>query len=572
MGEERIQQEKTDWQGAIRGNIEAVRVQGSGFHNKICRGILIVYFIGIAVIYPFYAPGGYLRIGEVKYGFFRNASLAALAAVGGVILLSALIGRDREWIVKHYRQMSVTDWFVYGYCLAVMISYLCSAYKEDALWGAEGWYMGVVSQLIFALLYFFFSRYFCLPFTTRNPGGSISRRRFSAGAFVQKCLGLWLWAAGGVFLLGICNRYSVYPIMMEGQTETFISTLGNINWFCGYWSVTAPLGITLYWCSEKRTVRLLSGIYSFIAMLSGITQGSSSAYLVFIALLIVLFVLSLRSNQKLYRFLELCMLFAFACQAGRAMRYLPGLSYNYWGSQAGFTALLLAGNGTVWFFLLVSACYVLFHMLEKRGRFHIGRHKKLWGVMTAAVAAAVCAAVFILMVDNGIVCFREVPGTVERDGYLEMVIDESWGNGRGAAWNCGMGAYRSMDPLHKAFGIGPDCFADYIYEIPELAEMTADSFGNQRLTNAHSEWMTVLVNTGAVGLLCYVGIFASAFVRFVRKAGEQPLLYVFAVAALAYTAHNMVSFQQVLNTPYVFIGIGIGEGLRRNNGESAVEP
>ena len=36
-----------------------------------------------------------------------------------------------------------------------------------------------------------------------------------------------------------------------------------------------------------------------------------------------------------------------------------------------------------------------------------------------------------------------------------------------------------------------------------------------------------------------------------------------AVAVLTYTAHNMVSFQQVLHTPYLFIVLGIGEGLLR---------
>ena len=76
-----------------------------------------------------------MRIGEVKYYFFRNVTLVTLAVLCAVILLAALMSRDREWIVKHYRQMSVTDWFAYGYCLVVMLSYLCSDYKEDALWG-----------------------------------------------------------------------------------------------------------------------------------------------------------------------------------------------------------------------------------------------------------------------------------------------------------------------------------------------------------------------------------------------------------------------------------------------------
>lgn len=515
-----------------------------------------LYFLLMTVVFPFYAPGGYTRIGEVKYVFFRNVSLAALAAAGLVILLAALVCRDREWIVKHYRRMSVTDWFAYGYGLVVMLSYLCCHYKETALWGAEGWYMGVMSQLMFVLLYFCFSRYFC--------GYS---RGESAGALAGKCLGVWLAASAGVFLLGICNRYSLYPIVMEGQTETFISTLGNINWFCGYWSVAATLGIMLYWCSRKRVVRILTGIYSLIAMLSGVTQGSNSAYLVFMVLLIAMFLLSLQGNRKLYRFLELCMLFTAACLTGKLLLYLPGLTYNYWGSQSdagsGITMKLLTGNAAGMLFLLLLSGYVLLRILDGHGMFRIERYRRLCGVGTAAVVAILLLVVCLRLIENRVIYYREVPGTVGQKGYRELALDEDWGNGRGAAWTCGADAWRSMDSLHKTVGAGPDCFADYIYDMPELAERMADSFGSMRLTNAHNEWLTVLVNTGVLGLFCYAGILLTAFVRYLRKAEEQPFLYVFAMVLLAYTAHNMVSFQQVLSTPYLFLVLGAGEGFRR---------
>lgn len=566
----KVDQEKEDPHicNAENTGILCLTVQGCRLHHKICHYIFMVYFLVMAVIYPFYAPGGYTRIGEVKYVFFSNVSLITLAAAGTVVLLAALVSRDREWIVKHYRRMSVTDWFAYGYGLAVMVSYLCCDYKETALWGAEGWYMGVMSQLMFVLLYFCFSRYFCRP----------SIRREATGALSGKCLGLWLAAAAGVFLLGICNRYSFYPIIMEGQTETFISTLGNINWFCGYWSVTAPLGILLYWCSEKRGVRILTGIYSLAAMLSGITQGSNSAYLVFIVLFIALFILSLQGNQKLYRFLELCMIFMAACQTGKLLQCVPGLSYNYWGSQAdagaGITAGLLTGNAATGAFLILLGGYMLLHVLDKHGMFRIERYRGKCFVGMAAAVGLLFTVICLRLIDGRVIYFREVPGTVGQSGYRGLALDEDWGNGRGAAWTCGADAFRSMDLLHKTVGVGPDCFADYIYDVQELAQRMADSFGSARLTNAHNEWLTVLVNTGVLGLLCYVGIMLTAFVRYLRKAEEQPLLYVFAVTLLAYTAHNMVSFQQVLSTPYLFIVLGAGEGLRRlcrrEDGEGSV--
>ena len=61
---------------------------------------------------------------------------------------------------------------------------------------------------------------------------------------------------------------------MQGQTPTFISTLGNINWFCGYWAVLCPLGVAFYWKSESRGQRIVAIIYTIIAFVSGVTQGS----------------------------------------------------------------------------------------------------------------------------------------------------------------------------------------------------------------------------------------------------------------------------------------------------------
>lgn len=543
-----------------------IEYQKSNPHTILCRSMLTAYFFIMTVVFPLYAPGGYLRIGEVKFFFFRNVTLVMVAAVCCVIVISALIRRDKEWILRHYLQMSVTDWFVYGYCLVVMLSYLCSSYKKNALWGAEGWYMGVVSQIIFVLLYFFFSRYFCFGDADPYLAGIDEGITQGKGSCVGKWFGVWLTVSAVVFLLGICNRYSLYPIKMEGQTATFISTLGNINWFCGYWSITAPVGITLYWCCAKGAVRTVLGLYSFFAMLSGITQGSNSAYLVFLALLFVLLFLSLQCNHKLYRFLELCMIFAAACQAGRLLQELPGLSYNYWsykpGEASGITGILISSNASLWAFFLVFCCYAALRLLERYRHFCIGHHKWLWGMLTMAAGVTACLVAFLMMVDSGVIRFQEVPMTMDRDSYLVMAVDENWGNGRAAAWIGGMDAYRNMDSLHKLIGIGPDCFAEYIYDVPKLAGRIADRFGNLRLTNAHNEWLTVLINTGVLGLFCYAGIFATAFIRFIKKAEEQTLLYVCAVALLTYTAHNVVSFQQVLNTPYIFMILGIGEGLR----------
>lgn len=557
--------------------------------KRIGQIVLWLYFVLLTVIYPYYAPGGYLRIGEMKYLFFRNVTLL-MAAVMFVIIVCVLIPRP-GLVAGYYHRMSVTDWFAYGYFVTVMLSYLCSAYKKEAFWGAEGWYMGTVMQMLFVLLYFFFSRYFVCD---------------------GKWPAVWMTGSVGVFILGILNRYSIYPFAMEGQTPVFISTLGNINWFCGYWSVTAPVGITLYWCSEKRWCRLLAGFYSLVAMLAGVVQGSESAYLVFGAVCAVLLLFSIHSVERLYRWMGLCMIWLAGCQLGRLMRYLPGLRMNYGsainGGSPSIMERLTDSNDTLWILGIMLTVYIIFRVwnekgdaketeekdltrprekdiAESRGKgaikleekdtaklrgikdFITDSHKKTVCIVAVTVFL-VLVAVWVLYASDLLYQGTDTDASAQDNGRI-VVFNEDWGNGRGVAWNCSIEAYKRLDPLHKIVGVGPDCFANHIYGDSVLAVRLVEEFGQERLTNAHNEGLSILINLGLLGALCYAGLVGSLLLRCCRRAQGQQILYVCAVSILAYTVHNVVSFQQVLNTPYLFILLGIGEGLLRKSKEKA---
>lgn len=504
--------------------------------KELKNSILSAFFLIMMVVYPLYydAGNGYQTIGDTKYYFFRNVSILVLVICLLCVVMDKLFRHAKLDIVSCYRNLSGTDWFVYGYLIAILLSYLFTPYKEQALWGAEGWHMGFVSQLVFIGIYFFFSRFL---------------------EWKPRMLYALLFGSGIVFLLGILNRYSIYPVQMYGQTPTFISTLGNINWFCGYWAVMCPFGAAFYWKSENAGQQVIAGIYTIIAFLSGITQGSSSAYLAFAGMFFFLFHFSLQDNRMMKRFLELCAGFALSCQIARVLRYLPGFELNY---EKDLGIVLTNTDLMLWIFALILTLYGLLCWGEKCKGFQIVKYQKArWGVCCMVVAALL--GYFLLVLGN--TCIEG--GIFGLAGSSAFTFGNTWANSRGATWTCGILAYQSMTLLQKLVGIGTDCFAEYIYSLPELAEQVYAQFGNVRLTNAHNEWLTVLVNIGVLGLFSYAGIFLSALWRFGKAAKAQPMLFLCAVSILAYTLHNMVSFQQILNTPYVFIVLGIGEGFMR---------
>ncbi|MCM1236475.1 MAG: O-antigen ligase family protein [Ruminococcus flavefaciens] len=503
--------------------------------HKTGNIIVTLYFLVLTIIFPFYTQGGYAEIGEVKYYLFRNIGLAITAVMILVMAESFFLKRKSFSIRVFYKNLSVTDFFMYGYFIFVLISYIFTPFKWEAFWGAEGWYMGLVSQLLFIGIYFLFSRYFI---------------------WSNKWLYVVLISSGLVFFLGILNRYSVYPIYMDEQTPGFISTMGNINWFCGYWAVICPIGVVFYWISSAKWQQIAAGIYVVICFITGVIQGSSSAYLVLAGVFIFLFALSFQGNRAMYRLLQLCILFALSCQIARLLRYLPGLEMNY---ENELSVVLTDTNLTLFFGLAFIAIYVLFHYFVKKKNCDIKQHKKIRNVVLIIMAAVLIVYVLLLV---GNTCLSG--GLFGLSGVSFFTFNDEWASYRGATWSIGLQAYKSMPLFNKLVGgAGPDCFAEYIYSVEDLEERAYELFGYARLTNAHNEWITVLVNYGIMGFACFVGAFAASASRFMKKAHVESALYLFAASILLYTLHNMVSFQQILNAPFVFMVLGIGEGICR---------
>ena len=104
---------------------------------------------------------------------------------------------------------------------------------------------------------------------------------------------------------------------------------------------------------------------------------------------------------------------------------------------------------------------------------------------------------------------------------------------------------------------------DTHFAMPELSDMLYRYFGSARLTNAHNELLTCLVNTGIFGFIFYLGIFVSFIIGSGKKRKKNPVLYVLSLSVICYFVHNMVSFAQVLNFPYLFLFAGMGRYLQK---------
>lgn len=515
--------------------IDSSHKEGIPLLKKAGNLFTTAYLLLIFGIYPFYMREGYVDIGKAKYQFFIRCSLGALAIL---VLIGFLYAVWRLYCRIKYKQLPLIDWsrlsavdlFVILYATEIFISYSYSDYRDEALWGTEGWYIGLVLLLTLCGLYFFISRFWI------------------DGKLV---LYVEMTASGLVFLLGILDRFSLYLLPIEIRQPSFISTLGNINWFCGCLSVLAPPGICLFLLGTEK--KLWYGIYALVVFAAGFCQGGSSIFLFFAALFYALLWIALRRREWMLNFFLLLFLWGFSAQLIRLIRVLIPQGYNY--DVDNLCAYMTGSGVTLWIALFALGIFI-FLQLRWKGTLNEGTQRFLRRIMLLLPLVIIFCWATLAMI-----CTRTgIPGLAQAE-WLQL--GKTWGNGRGAAIYSSLQMYGQMPMFHKFFGVGPDCFSAYAYSLPEVAKELRDFFGASRLTNAHSELLTALVNTGILGVCFFIGIFASFIAKCRKEKLRDPAFYLFAVPVVCYFIHNMVSFAQVLNLPFLFLLLGMGEAKRR---------
>lgn len=520
----------------------------------MCQVGVYVFLLFFVVVYSFYAPEGYIQIATNKYLFFRRLCLITAEMMIPLIMLRCVMLPFEKGSEKKRLHISLTDFFMILFLIINVLSFFFTEYREEALWGTSGWYMGFAMHLFFIGIYFMMSRYY---------DGKID------------VLPIFMGVVSVIFLWGLLNRFSVYPIDMHYDSNSFISSMGNINWFCGFWSVFFVVGVVLYIVTERRGLRIFSGVYSVLALGLGAVEGSDSA---FVSMGVVFFFLLLVSFQKtayMKRWLEEGIFYCAACQVMRVIVLFLPESLNREDSTADW----MLGNLTLIVLVLLVGLRVLLGREDKKYKKYIAESNMgkedagaelIWKwkwlkYLIIGLTVAVAVVYLILLIIN-----TRAPGILgPLSKYPVLLFDGHWGSSRGATWRDGLLIYRTLDWRQRLFGAGQDCFSIHGYGVPKLAARFAEEWPGSRLTNAHNECITFLVDVGIFGLLSFIGIFVSSVKRLLEKAKREPVCYMFAASLLSYFFHNQFSFSQVMNIPFIFLMLGLAENLMRQDSSAS---
>lgn len=498
-----------------------------------------VYLLLILCVMPFYNSQGYRRIGTDKSVFFNSVCVymgRILVPVVLIYLIMLAISERKEISAKIKSVLSVTDIYAASYGLALILSYLCSNYRSRALWGSKGWYMGFCPQMFLILTYFFVSKFW-------KPRKWV--------------LYLGLTASFAVFLLGYLNRFNIDVLGMSSEYGEFISTIGNMNWYCGYLVSVFFAGAALLWQWEsgKTWQKCLLIIYVIVGFGTLLTQGSDSGLIALFVTVFTMFCLSLRDSRKMQIFWQEMILFTCACMITYLLKkILPGgISFDL-----GYAGLLTTG----WMSLFVTFVSIVFFagviVSIKKGNYT----EKGFRILAIASVVLFAVAMVIYLVLTTVNTIR--PGSIgPLSDHSMFTFSPEWGSKRGATWGAGWRCFMEQNFLHRLVGVGPDSMSAFLYQdgSPELLGLVRDSFGEVTLTNAHNEWLTILVNIGLLGLFSFGGMMITGIRRYLKEIENHRIVFACGMCLLAYTVNNIFSFQQAMSAATIFVIFGMGEAF-----------
>ena len=219
-----------------KNSVESVAETLCNFSRFLCDIVISVYLFVILAVLPLYNRG-YAQIGTDKEIFFIKTMTYAGKCLLPVfvlwLILRLIVAKQKQELPEFrtipkriWQALNTTDKFAALYGIAVVMSYLFTRYREEALWGTASWRMGMWTQLGAVIVYFMISRMW-----QRNDWIVI----------------LTLPVSTIVFFLGYMNKFGLCLVDKEIINSSFISTVGNINWYCGYLVTVLFCGVYLLW-------------------------------------------------------------------------------------------------------------------------------------------------------------------------------------------------------------------------------------------------------------------------------------------------------------------------------------
>lgn len=485
---------------------------------------LYVYFMFL--IYPFFFHNYYFDIVTCKYILFM-----VITGIEFVISIFYLPDAFFEKIKNKKIKLYISDYLMIAFMVINIISVCISDNMKYAVSGADGRNMGLSTVICLTFIYFLITR----TFEINNMFYKIS----AIGSILVSIVGILQFA--GIDIFGFYNQLEF------SQKLFYMSTLGHIDVYTSYFSITIPVIYMNYLKSD----RIREKIFYFTALVFNLTgvicgQCDSSYIVLFISIFVVMiFIGKICKKVSLSEFILPIVITELIT------KILLELNKKAVESRTigAFTKIFFSDN----VFLLLVIILGISVLIETKTVINMVKLKKVY-IFTLCTGIAG----YIVLVICFSTLFKE-----KKLGELENILrfGRSYGSYRGYIWKVLIKDFKNMSIKNKLFGIGTDSLKPYLINRygDKMYKVT-----NAYYDNAHNEFLQYLVTTGIFGLASYIGIVVVS----IKNALKDEKKLIPLVGVICYLGQSVVNINQVVTTPLFFIMISflnINMDRKRNN-------
>lgn len=462
---------------------------------------------------PLIFTNGFYNITHTKSVYFYVVSLVLLAA----FVLYALIVNKRDENLNprsFFAKLPVCGYCLIVFGLCVLLSGILSQYKQDVWFGDNSRYQGVVTVLLYIVV--------CLICAVNYK----KTQTFLLCAVVTVSI---------VSLLGMLNCFDVdllgfYSKLSDANKASYISTIGNINFYSSYMCILFPLIFCGFACTQKSLSRIIYTTALVIVSFCMPVTGSESFVVGFVFSILVFTLFLLNDEQKLKKYLLAVGISLISAQCFMLVYKVAPVTHVK-------PAQLLEFVLSPYISLVIIAVTLGIAFLL---------HKKPASIKIVKKIYITFFCVFIL----GIIVLFVLADKEKLGEYNKyFTIDDSWGTYRGSIWRQCIEKFKEFSLKEKLFGVGPESIYHVIVSEGALV--------GKRLDNAHNEYLQYLLTTGIVGLTAYLSVIVSVSVCVIRKLRNDSFAVALFVGLCAFWIQAIFNIAQPFTTPFIYVYLSV---------------
>lgn len=483
-------------------NVKSNKIKG--YKHKITSVFVSLVTLGL----PLIVTNGYYNITETKMIYYYVASL--------FLFVSAIISRlsERESLHSLAKiSFCKIDRAMLLYFLSVLIASLLSDY-DDVWLGQHSRYQGVVMISLYVIVYFIVSR---------NLENS------------NKFLICTVMSLVIVSLIGVFNCFDIdvvgfYSELADNYKGAYISTIGNINFYSSYLCLVLPVVICGF-CLTKTVISTTIYLISIVIGTLGAMVTSSESFVIgFVISMIIIPMFIFNNASQLKRFVVAIMTVV-------AVSQIFLLIYNVAQiKNIKISKLMILFTNPIFSLIVIGICLSVLIVLHE----FPDKLKVIKTVYYIGIGMSAVILICLFVVAN-------ISSVGWLDSYFK--ITDNWGTYRGEIWKQCVEIFKNFSTKEKIFGIGPES----LYKVTEAL----DVHNNQRLDQAHNEYLQHLLTIGCVGLISYLSVIFSVTFTVTKWLNKNTLAVGLLAGLIGFWVQAIVNIAQPFTTPlmYVFISV-----------------